>query len=120
MVDQISSQQSFNELQAQQLQPQQQVEQTRDGANGNKNTGNTPLGENVELSEDAIKLYEAEKEASRFAALARKSEAPFDREKVGQIKNLLDSGRINEYLNKLDYNDLADTLLNSPVQNALL
>lgn len=66
------------------------------------------------ISDAAKNAYESEKEVLRFSRLAQRIKTPSDSDKVSHLKNLLDSGRINEYLRGLNTDSLAESLLNSP------
>jgi len=66
------------------------------------------------ISDAAKKAYESEKEVLRFSRLAQRIKDAPDTDKVSNLKNLVDSGRINEYLRSVNTESLADSLLNSP------
>ncbi len=68
----------------------------------------------ISISTEAKDAYEREKEILKFARLAMRLPAEnASSEKVSQLKNMLDSGRINEYLNSLNTTDIADSILDS-------
>lgn len=94
---------------------QQSVEKTNvESASDNKGSGLLKLLDEATISDEAKSAYEKEKEVMRFSRLAQRIKAPFDSDKVANIKNMLDSGRINEYLRSINTDDLAQSLLNSP------
>jgi hypothetical protein len=74
----------------------------------------TKLLDEATISDEAKKAYESEKEVLRLSRLAQRIKEPYDAEKVAQMKNLVDSGRINEYLRSLNTDAIADSILNSP------
>ena len=65
------------------------------------------------ISDEALKAYEQEKEVLKFSRLAMRVKEPYDADKVARMKDLIDSGRINDYLRNLDNGALADSILNS-------
>lgn len=94
---------------------QQNVEKVNvDSARQTANVPSLTLLDEATISDEAKKAYEGEKEILRFSRLAQRIKEPFNSEKVAQMKNLLDTGRINEYLRSLNTDALADSLLNSP------
>lgn len=66
------------------------------------------------ISDAAKSAYENEKEVLRFSRLAQRGKEPYNADKVSQLKNLVDNGRINEYLRSINTDELANSLLNSP------
>lgn len=65
------------------------------------------------ISPEAKVAYEKEKASLQFARLAQRIKEPYNGETVGQMKNLLDSGRINEYLRTVNTDTLAQNILQS-------
>jgi hypothetical protein len=116
MVDSISG--KSNSIQDNSLlnvDRQQSVEKTNvESASENKSTSLLKLLDEATISDEAKNAYEKEKEVMRFSRLAQRIKAPFDSEKVANIKNMLDSGRINEYLRSINTEDLAQSLLSAP------
>jgi hypothetical protein len=71
------------------------------------------LLDQASISDEARETYAAEKETLRFSRLAQREKAPVDMDKVTKFRELLDNGRINDYLRSLNTNALADSLLAS-------
>jgi hypothetical protein len=94
---------------------QQSVEKNNlESASENKSASVLKLLDEATISDEAKTAYEKDKEVMRFSRLAQRIKTPFDSEKVANIKNMLDSGRINEYLRSINTEDLAQSLLNAP------
>lgn len=94
---------------------QQSVEKTNlESAREGQSGGLNKLLDEATISDEAKQAYQKDKEVMRFSRLAQRIQAPFDSDKVAQIKNLLDSGRINEYLRSINTDELAQSLLDSP------
>ena len=74
----------------------------------------TQLLDQATISDEARQAYENEKEVMRMSRLAQRIQEPYNADKVAQMKNLVDSGRINEYLRSVNTDELADSILNSP------
>jgi hypothetical protein len=79
------------------------------------------LEDNATVSSEARARYEQDREVLRFTRLAQRaddtSQAPDKAaraEKIVQLKNMLDSGRINDYLRTVDTKTLVNDILNSP------
>ena len=66
------------------------------------------------ISVAARQKYEAEREALYFAAQVPSEAATFNHDKVSQFKELMNTGRIHNYLAQLDNTVLVDKLLLSP------
>ena len=118
MVDSISGKNHINEadlLGVSQQQSSQSVEKVNtEAARQAGNASSLKLLDEATISDEARKAYEGEKEILRFSRLAQRIKEPFNADKVGQMKDLLDSGRINDYLRSLNTDALADSLLSSP------
>jgi fatty acid-binding protein DegV len=70
------------------------------------------LGSSVSTISDAAKeAYAKEKEVLKFSRLAQRTEAPYNTEKVAQLKQLVDSGQINQYLDNLSNETLANAMM---------
>ncbi len=94
---------------------QQNVEKINvDSARETANVPSLKLLDEATISDEAKQAYESEKEILRFSRLAQRIKEPFSSEKVAQLKGLLDSGRINDYLRSLNTDAIAENLLNSP------
>ncbi len=94
---------------------QQSVEKTNlESAREGQSAGLSKLLDEATISDEAKQAYEKDKEVMRFSRLAQRIQVPFDSDKVAQIKNLLDNGRINEYLRSINTEELAQSLLDSP------
>jgi hypothetical protein len=72
------------------------------------------LLDQASISDAAKKAYEKDKEVLRFSRLAQRINDSSNTERVAQLKNLVDSGRINDYLRSLNTESLASSILNSP------
>jgi hypothetical protein len=119
MVDSISGKpnniQDASLLNIAQQQSSQSVEKVNlESAQDTAALGTTQLLDQATISDEAKKAYESEKEVLRLSRLAQRIKEPYDADKVAQMKNLVDSGRINEYLRSLNTDELADSILNSP------
>lgn len=94
---------------------QQSVEKTNlESANETSGASVMKLLDQATISDEAKTAYEKEKEVMRFSRLAQRIKEPVDSEKVGNIKNMLDNGRINEYLRSINTDALAQSILDSP------
>lgn len=114
MVDSISGK-NIQEAGLLNIGQQQSVEKTnQDSARETAAVGSLKMLDQATISDEARKAYESEKEVLRFSRLAQRVREPFDSDKVSHFKNLLDSGRINDYLRSLNTDELAASLLNSP------
>lgn len=115
MVDRISGKtDSLQEAGLLNVNTQQGVEKT--GANTGKiadQAANISLVDEAAISDEARETYAAEKEALRFSRLAQRGKESVDLDKVARFKDLLDNGRINEYLRSLNTDTLAESLLTS-------
>lgn len=76
--------------------------------------GSTKLLDEATISDEAKKAYESEKEVLRLSRLAQRIKEPYNADKVAQMKNMVDSGRINDYLRSLNTDAIAESILNSP------
>ena len=94
---------------------QQSVEKTNlESAREGQSAGLSKLLDEATISDEAKQAYQKDKEVMRFSRLAQRIQVPFNSDKVAQIKNLLDNGRINEYLRSINTDELAQNLLDSP------
>lgn len=66
------------------------------------------------ISPEALQKLESDKKVLQFTRIAQRISPDQNPDKVAQLKDLVDSGRINEYLRSLNTDTLADQLLNSP------
>lgn len=73
----------------------------------------------VNISSEALNKLESEKEVLKFSRLAQRVQETSDQDKVSRLKDLVNSGRINEYLRDINTNDLAQKILDSPFGNYL-
>ncbi len=114
MVDSISGK-NVQDASLLNIGQQQSVEKTNvDSAKDTQSVASLKLLDQATISDEARKAYESEKEILRFSRLAQRIREPFDADKVSHFKNLLDSGRINDYLRSLNTDELAASLLGSP------
>ncbi len=94
---------------------QQSVEKTNlESAKESSNAEVLRLVDQATISDEAKLAYEKEKEVLRYSRLAQRIKEPFDADKVSNIKNMLDNGRINEYLRSINTDELAQSILDSP------
>jgi len=119
MVDSISgnsnSIQDAGLLNVDRQQASQTVEKINlESAQGTSATNSLQLVDQATISDEAKKAYESEKEALRFSRLAQRIKEPYDTDKVAQMKNLVANGGIKDYLDNLNTEDIAQSLLNSP------
>ncbi len=118
MVDSISgnsnSIQDAALLNVDRQQASQNVEKINLEAAKDANASSTlQLVDQATISDEAKKAYESEKDVLRLSRLAQRIQEPYDAEKVSRMKDLVDSGRINEYLRSINTDDLAQSILNS-------
>jgi len=119
MVDSISgnsnSIQDAGLLNVDRQQASQTVEKINlESAQGTNATNSLQLVDQATISDEAKKAYESEKETLRFSRLAQRIKEPYDTDKVAQMKNLVANGGIKDYLDNLNTEDIAQSLLNSP------
>lgn len=116
MVDSISGQSNpIQDSGLLNIDRQQSVEKTNlESAGETRNASTLKLLDEATISSEAKAAYEKDKEVMRFSRLAQRIKEPFNADKVANIKNMLDSGRINDYLRSINTDDLAQSLLNSP------
>lgn len=119
MVDSISGKpnhiQDANLLGVNQQQSSESVQKVNvESARESANVGSLKLLDEATISDEAKKAYESEKEVLRFSRLAQRIKEPYNSDKVAQMKNLVDNGRINDYLRSINTDELANSLLNSP------
>ncbi|MBY0451285.1 MAG: hypothetical protein K2X01_11740 [Cyanobacteria bacterium] len=72
--------------------------------------------DNVTISSEAKHRYEKEKEVLRFSRLAQRSPNQVDDSKVSSFRQLIEHGRINDYLRSLNTDQIAASILNSPAK----
>ncbi len=72
--------------------------------------------DNVTISSEAKNRYEKEKEVLRFSRLAQRSPNQVDDSKVSNFRQLIEHGRINDYLRSLNTDQIAASILNSPAK----
>lgn len=114
MVDSISGKNTLHDLGLLGVGQQQSVEKTNaDAARNTSNLSSLKSLDEATISDAARKAYEAEKDVLRFSRLAQRIQESFDQDKVSQLKNMVDSGRINDYLRSLNTDNLADSILKS-------
>ena len=119
MVDSISgnsnSIQDAGLLNVDRQQASQNVEKINlESAKDTSTASSLQLVDQATISREAKMAYESEKETLRFSRLAQRIKEPYDVDKVAQMKNLLANGGIQDYLDNLNPEDLAQSMLNSP------
>lgn len=118
MVDSISGNskniQDAGLLNVNQQQSSQSVEKVNVESARESDAATLKLLDEASISDEAKKAWESEKEILRFSRLAQRVKEPFNAEKVAQLKNMVDTGRINDYLRSLNTEAIADSILNSP------
>lgn len=72
------------------------------------------LEDKASISDEARNLYLKETVVRPFVQKAMTMDEPHDADKVAYFKDLLDSGRINDYLRTLNTDTLAGELLSGP------
>lgn len=113
MVDRVSGS-PIQDSQLLQLGTQQAVEKVnQQAAADSSGVAANDLMDQATISDEAKNAYEQEKEVLKFSRLAMRVKEPVDTDKVARMKDLLDSGRINDYLRGLDAESMADSILNS-------
>ncbi len=119
MVDSISGKQN-NPIQENNLlnigaKSAEQVEQlNKEAAKASQSAPPLSTLDNATISDEAKKAYERDREILQFSRLAQRVKESYDAEKVGRLKDMVDSGRINEYLRNLNTSELADSILDGP------
>ena len=116
MVDSISGQPNpIQDSGLLNIDRQQSVEKTNlESANETKSSATLKLLDEATISDEAKTAYEKDKEVMRFSRLAQRIKEPVDTDKVSNIKNMLDNGRINDYLRSINTDELAQSILDSP------
>lgn len=71
------------------------------------------LSDGANISEEARIRYEREKEVFKFSRLSQKVDEGTQPDRVSLLKELVNSGRINEYLRTINNEDLAQKILDS-------
>ena len=92
---------------------QSNVEKVNKDSSETANVPSLKLLDSATISDEAKRAYESEKETIRFSRLAQRVKEPFDNDKVAYFKNMLDSGRINDYLRSVNTDELAGSMLKS-------
>ena len=117
MVDSVSGK-NLNAVQDAGLQSigsQEKVERiNQNAAKEASNVSSLKSVDNATISDEAKQAYEQEKEILKFSRLAMRVKESFDGDKVSRLKDMVNSGKINDYLRNLNTDTLADSLLNSP------
>jgi hypothetical protein len=115
MVDSISNNKNgIQDLGVTQLGSQQVEQVNRETARETASLSSLKSVDNATISPEAMQAYEQEKEILKFSRLAMRVQDSYDAAKVSRFKDLLDSGRINDYLRNLNTDLLSDSILNSP------
>jgi hypothetical protein len=119
MVDSISG--NSNSIQDASLsgidrqQASQSVEKINaESAKEAKGPGAQLLVDQATISDEAKKAYESEKEVLRLSRLAQRVKEPYDADKVARMRELVNNGGIDKYLESLNPDALAESILNSP------
>jgi len=86
------------------------VESAKDAQGANS----LSLVDSATISDEAKKAYESEKDVLRLSRLAQRVKEPYNAEKVAQLRELVNNGGVDGYLNSLNTDDLAQSILNSP------
>jgi len=113
MVDKISGS-NIQDAQLLQVGTQQSVETSnQQAAQDSASAASFNTLDQATISDAAKQAYEQEKETLKFSRLAMRIQEPYDADKVSRMKDLVNSGRINDYLRNLDTGSIADNMLNS-------
>jgi hypothetical protein len=93
----------------------QNVQETnRQSAESSNQVGSLmALTDGANISEEARVRYEREKEVFKFSRLSQKVDEGTQPDRVALLKDLVNSGRINEYLRTINNEDLAQKILDS-------
>jgi hypothetical protein len=114
MVDRISGQiDNRPEAGLLGINTQQGVEKTGAADRSSGQAAGVNLVDEAAISDEARETYAAEKETIRFSRMVQRGKESVDLDKVARFKELLDNGRINEYLRSLNTDALAESLLSS-------
>lgn len=116
MVDRISGQNSSLQ-DAALLQAAQQGQVERVNKDTKSKAAESTMGagyDKASISPEALEAWEKEKQVLKYSRQVQMTAPDVDYDKVNRIKNLVDSGRINDYLNTVDTNSLVESLLSSP------
>ncbi|MBY0405945.1 MAG: hypothetical protein K2X66_18730 [Cyanobacteria bacterium] len=70
--------------------------------------------DNATLSDEAKNRFNQEKEVLKFSRLAQRVDDGTNPSKVSLLKDLVNSGRINDYLRGINNEDLAQKIIDSP------
>lgn len=77
------------------------------------------FNDNATISPEALSKALNEREALKFGRLAGRSPEAFDSQKVQQFKQLVENGKIGEYLSSLNTSSLVDSILGGPAAGFL-
>lgn len=66
------------------------------------------------ISPEAMERFAQEREALRFSRMAQRINVDSDPDRVSTLKDMVNSGRINEYLRSINTEDLAQKILDGP------
>ncbi|MBX2860667.1 MAG: flagellar biosynthesis anti-sigma factor FlgM [Vampirovibrio sp.] len=94
--------------------PLQQVERLNQESARGGSAGPGSILDGVEISDAARAKLESEKVLLKFSRLAQRVQEQSDTDRVSQLKQMVDSGRINEYLRNVNTDELAGKILESP------
>jgi anti-sigma28 factor (negative regulator of flagellin synthesis) len=72
----------------------------------------------VSISDATFSKLAAEKELSQFSSIAFRGQEAVDTDKVERFKALIEQGQIGDYLNSLDFEELAGKILKGPTSGA--
>jgi hypothetical protein len=116
MVDSISGKpNSIQDASLLNINQQQSVEKVNsEAASSASNAGTLSLVDEATISDAARSAYESEKEILKFGRLAQRVKPSYDAEKVARFKDMIDNGRINDYMRSLNTDQLAQSMLDSP------
>lgn len=72
------------------------------------------LTDGASISDEARARFEKEREAFRFSRLSKPVDEAPQPDRVALLKDMVNSGRINEYLRTINNEDLAQKILEGP------
>jgi hypothetical protein len=79
-----------------------------------KAAGGTNYSDSASISDEALRRLDRDREVLKFGRQAVRQSQSHNAEKVAYFKDMLDSGRINDYLRSVDTDHLVNELLSGP------
>lgn len=71
------------------------------------------------ISPEARQRLEAEREVMKFTRMALMEKEPPSNPRVAELRDMLDNGRINDYLRSINTDEMVDAILSGPAAASL-